>query len=101
MSLISNMAIAEVKKRKYDVFHDRKLFMNDYNEMNKTLKIYAYPHDKDDPFANVLLPLDGEIQIGGNYASESSFKRSLFKSHFLQRTPQKLTCFTCLSRYPI
>lgn len=59
--------------------------------MNKTLKIYAYPHKKDDPFANVLLPMNSEP--GGNYASESYFKEALFKSHFLTNDPSEADLF--------
>ena len=40
-----------------DVFHDRDVFLEDYKEMNRSLKIYVYPHREDDPFANVLLPV--------------------------------------------
>ncbi|KAI3443368.1 hypothetical protein Pfo_000033 [Paulownia fortunei] len=74
-----------------DVFHDRSLFMEEYKEMNKSLKIYAYPHKKNDPFANVLLPVDSEP--GGNYASESYFKKALFKSHFLTNDPSEADLF--------
>ncbi|XP_051152399.1 probable glycosyltransferase At5g03795 [Andrographis paniculata] len=64
-----------------DVFHDRDLFRNEYDGMNRSLKIYVYPHETNDTFANILLPVDAEPQ--GNYASESYFKKSLFRSHFL------------------
>ncbi|KAL3830162.1 hypothetical protein ACJIZ3_018964 [Penstemon smallii] len=74
-----------------DVFHDRSLFTKNYNEMNKILKIYTYPHSKTDPFANILLPVDYEP--GGNYASESYFKKSLFKSHFLTNNPSEADLF--------
>ncbi|KAH6762094.1 hypothetical protein C2S52_019527 [Perilla frutescens var. hirtella] len=74
-----------------DAFHDRSLFMKDYIEMNKSLKIYAYPHSKNDPFANVLLPVNSEP--GGNYASESYFKKALFNSHFLTNDPSEADLF--------
>ncbi|KAL7137175.1 hypothetical protein ABFS83_10G074800 [Erythranthe nasuta] len=74
-----------------DVFHDRSFFTKDYNQMNKTLKIYAYPHEKDDPFANVLLPVNSEPK--GNYASESYFKNALFESHFLTNDPSEADLF--------
>ncbi|KAL8526916.1 hypothetical protein ACS0TY_015967 [Phlomoides rotata] len=74
-----------------DVFHDRIMFMEEYMEMNKSLKIYVYPHKKDDPFANVLVPEKSEP--GGNYASESYFKKSLFKSHFVTKDPSKADLF--------
>lgn len=60
-------------------------------EMNKSLKIYVYRHKKTDPFANVLLPENSEP--GGNYASESYFKKSLFNSHFLTKDPSKADLF--------
>lgn len=74
-----------------DVFHDRTLFLEDYKDMNKTLKIYVYPHNKNDPFANVLLQEKNEPR--GNYASESYFKKSLFKSHFLTKNPYEANLF--------
>ncbi|KAL8039921.1 hypothetical protein ABFX02_10G067800 [Erythranthe guttata] len=74
-----------------DIFHDRSFFTKDYKQMNKTLKIYAYPHDKDDPFANVLLPVNSEPT--GNYASESYFKNALFESHFLTNDPSEADLF--------
>ncbi|RVW38384.1 hypothetical protein CK203_090309 [Vitis vinifera] len=43
-----------------EVFHDRNLFVEDYKEMNRSFKIYCYPHKRDDPFANALLPVDFE-----------------------------------------
>ncbi|KAK6131641.1 hypothetical protein DH2020_034655 [Rehmannia glutinosa] len=81
----------EHDKKTDDVFHERSLFMEDYKEMKKSLKIYAYPHKKDDPFANVLLPVDSAP--GGNYASESYFKKALFKSHFLTNDPSEADLF--------
>ncbi|KAI4348460.1 hypothetical protein L6164_009183 [Bauhinia variegata] len=74
-----------------DVFHDRDIFLEDYKEMNKSFKIYVYPHRKDDPFANVLLPV--KYEPGGNYASESYFKRVLMKSHFITKDPTKADLF--------
>lgn len=74
-----------------NAFHDRTLFERDYVEMNKSLNIYVYPHGKTDPFANVLLPVSSEP--GGNYASESYFKKALFKSHFLTKDPSKADLF--------
>ncbi|CAH9069125.1 unnamed protein product [Cuscuta epithymum] len=74
-----------------EVFHDQDLFFEEYEEMNGTLKIFVYPHNKDDPFANVLLPADGEP--GGNYASESYFKQSLFRSHFITQDPNQAHLF--------
>ncbi|KAM7529901.1 hypothetical protein LguiB_033311 [Lonicera macranthoides] len=74
-----------------EVFHDRDIFMENYVEMNKSLKIYIYPHGRDDPFANVLLPVD--FEPGGNYASESYFKRAIVKSHFITKEPSKADLF--------
>ncbi|KAK7831685.1 putative glycosyltransferase [Quercus suber] len=56
-----------------EVYHDRDTFVEDYKEMNRSFKIYVYPHRRNDPFANVLLPVGSEP--GGNYASESYFKK--------------------------
>ncbi|XP_047961429.1 probable glycosyltransferase At5g03795 [Salvia hispanica] len=72
-------------------FHQRSLFMEDYAEMNKSMKIYMYPHNKNDPFANVLQPTDSEPE--GNYASEGYFKKALFKSHFLTNDPSEVHLF--------
>ncbi|PIN18263.1 Xylogalacturonan beta-1,3-xylosyltransferase [Handroanthus impetiginosus] len=77
--------------RNKNVFHNRTLFMQDYKEMNRSLKIYAYPHNENDPFANILLPVNYEPD--GNYASESYFKKSLFKSHFLTKDPSEADLF--------
>ncbi|KAA8516867.1 hypothetical protein F0562_017315 [Nyssa sinensis] len=74
-----------------EVFHDRDVFQEDYKEMNRSLKIYVYPHRRDDPFANVLLPVDYEP--GGNYASESYFKKVLMKSHFITKDPSEADLF--------
>lgn len=59
--------------------------------MNKSFKIFMYPHNKNDPFANVLLPVDFEPE--GNYASESFFKKTLNNSHFLTKDPSKADLF--------
>lgn len=74
-----------------EVFHDRDIFMENYKEMNRSLKIYVYPHHRDDPFANVLLPVD--FEPGGNYASESYFKKVLLKSHFITEDPSEADLF--------
>ncbi|XP_027065839.2 probable glycosyltransferase At5g11130 [Coffea arabica] len=75
----------------FDVFHDKALFQQEYKEMNKSLKIFVYPHKRNDPFANVLLPVNDEP--GGNYASESYFKKALFKSHFITKNPLEADLF--------
>lgn len=74
----------EIEKNE-DVFHDRDIFIANYAEMNKSLKIYIYPHRRDDPFSNVLLPVD--FEPGGNYASESYFKKAITNSHFITKDP--------------
>ncbi|XP_022842792.1 probable glycosyltransferase At5g03795 [Olea europaea var. sylvestris] len=79
------------KESNSEVFHDITLFEEDYKEMNKSLKIYVYPHTKNDRFANILLPVDYEP--GGNYASESYFKKSLFRSHFITNDPSEADLF--------
>ncbi|KAL2456342.1 Exostosin family protein [Abeliophyllum distichum] len=73
------------------LFHDKDFFLDNYKEMNRSLKIYVYPHGRDDPFANVLLPVDFEPE--GNYASESYFKKVLMKSHFITKNPSKANLF--------
>jgi len=78
-------------KENNNVFHDRDIFLEDYKEMNKSFKIYVYPHKKDDPFANVLLPV--KTEPSGNYASESYFKKALMKSHFITKDPTKADLF--------
>ncbi|GAB4834108.1 hypothetical protein Ancab_032367 [Ancistrocladus abbreviatus] len=76
---------------KQEVFHDKDVFLEDYQEMNRSLKIYVYPHRRNDPFANILLPVDKEP--GGNYASETYFKNVLMKSHFITKDPSKADLF--------
>ncbi|KAF9613843.1 hypothetical protein IFM89_012391 [Coptis chinensis] len=78
-----------------EVFHDEDIFMEDYNEMNRSFKIYVYPHRKDDPYAHALLPVD--FEPGGNYASESYFKKALMQSHFITEEPAEANLFSCLS----
>ncbi|KAK1434981.1 hypothetical protein QVD17_00736 [Tagetes erecta] len=73
------------------IFHDHDIFTQDYIKMNKSFKIFMYPHNKNDPFANVLLPVDFEPE--GNYASESFFKKTLNSSHFLTKDPSKADLF--------
>ncbi|KAI8562786.1 hypothetical protein RHMOL_Rhmol03G0062400 [Rhododendron molle] len=74
-----------------DVYHDSDLFFEHYKEMNRSLKIYVYPHSTSEPFANVLLPVSYEP--GGNYASESYFKKALMKSHFVTEDPSDADFF--------
>ncbi|KAK9986833.1 hypothetical protein SO802_031784 [Lithocarpus litseifolius] len=74
-----------------EVYHDRDIFVEDYKEMNRSFKIYVYPHRRNDPFANVLLPVGSEP--GGNYASESYFKKVLMSSHFITKDPTKADLF--------
>ncbi|KAF6169839.1 hypothetical protein GIB67_034231 [Kingdonia uniflora] len=74
-----------------EVFHDEDLFLEDYKEMNGSFKIYVYPHKSNDPYANALLPVD--FEPGGNYASESYFKKVLMKSHFITKDPSEADLF--------
>ncbi|PON44209.1 Exostosin-like [Parasponia andersonii] len=76
---------------KNEVFQDGHIFLGDYKEMKRCFKIYVYPHWRDDPFANVLLPVD--FEPGGNYASESYFKKVLFKSEFITEDPEEADLF--------
>lgn len=76
---------------KKEIFHDKDVFNEEYKEMNRSLKIYVYPHKKNEPFANILLAIDDEPS--GNYASESYFKKSLFKSHFITKDPKEADLF--------
>ncbi|KAJ9555120.1 hypothetical protein OSB04_009734 [Centaurea solstitialis] len=74
-----------------NIFHDRGIFIEDYISMNKSFKIYVYPHHKKHPFANVLLPVGFEPE--GNYASESFFKKNLNNSHFITKDPSEAHLF--------
>ncbi|KAB5512213.1 hypothetical protein DKX38_029241 [Salix brachista] len=74
-----------------EVFHDKDIFPEDFKQMNRSFKIYVYPHRRNDPFANVLLPVD--FEPGGNYASESYFKKVLMGSHFITKNPAKADLF--------
>ncbi|PWA61980.1 Exostosin-like protein [Artemisia annua] len=75
-----------------EVYHDKDIFLENYKEMNRSLKIYIYPHAKNDPFANVLLP-ENSASPGGNYASESYFKIALSMSHFVTQDPSEADLF--------
>lgn len=59
--------------------------------MNKSFKIYVYPHNKSDSFAHAFLPV--KFEPGGNYASESYFRKVLMKSHFITKDPSKADLF--------
>ncbi|XVF06611.1 hypothetical protein REPUB_Repub06bG0064200 [Reevesia pubescens] len=74
-----------------EVYHDKDLFLEDYKDMNMSLKIYVYPHSTDEPFANVLLPVDYDPK--GHYASELYFKKVLSKSHFITKNPSEADLF--------
>ncbi|KAL0338751.1 UNVERIFIED_CONTAM: putative glycosyltransferase [Sesamum angustifolium] len=74
-----------------ELFHDRDIFFENYEEMNRSFKIYVYSHKQDDPFANVLLPV--VFEPGGNYASESYFKKNLVNSHFITKDPSTADLF--------
>ncbi|XP_011094176.1 probable glycosyltransferase At5g03795 [Sesamum indicum] len=74
-----------------ELFHDRDVFFENYEEMNRSFKIYVYSHKQDDPFANVLLPV--VFEPGGNYASESYFKKNLVNSHFITKDPSTADLF--------
>ncbi|XP_058204325.1 probable glycosyltransferase At5g11130 isoform X4 [Rhododendron vialii] len=87
----SNSPIGNSVDNDNDVYHDNDLFFENYKQMNRSLKIYVYPHSSHDRFANVLLPVTYEP--GGNYASESYFKKALMKSHFITKDPSKADFF--------
>ncbi|KAE8713294.1 Exostosin family protein [Hibiscus syriacus] len=74
-----------------EVYHDEDLFQEDYKEMNRSMKIYIYPHDKDDPYANILLPADYDPK--GHYASELYFKKVIAGSHFITQNPSEADLF--------
>ncbi|KAK6773923.1 hypothetical protein RDI58_029162 [Solanum bulbocastanum] len=76
---------------KKEIFHDKDVFNEEYKVMNRCLKIHVYPHKKNEPFANILLSIDDEPS--GNYASESYFKKALFKSHFITKDPKEADLF--------
>ncbi|XP_073298104.1 probable glycosyltransferase At5g03795 [Primulina huaijiensis] len=73
------------------IFHDKDALLENYKEMNRSLKIFVYPHKQNDPFANVLLPVD--FEPNGNYDSESYFKKILVNSHFSTKDPSKADLF--------
>ncbi|XP_076953180.1 putative glycosyltransferase At5g03795 [Bidens hawaiensis] len=87
-STFSKVNPLEVK----EVYHEKDIFLDNYQQMNKSLKIYIYPHTKTDPFANIFLP-DNHGSPGGNYASESYFKIALSMSHFVTQDPSKADLF--------
>lgn len=92
MSLIWLVVGSEIYvDKKKRLFHDGDVFLENYRQMTRNLKIYVYPHSRDDPFANVLLPVD--FEPGGNYASESYFKKVLMSSHFITKDPSKADLF--------
>lgn len=92
---LSDPGFDKRSRGKYDsdtkIFHDRDAFLENYKEMNRSLKIFVYPHKQDDPFANVLLPVD--FEPNGNYASESYFKKVLVNSKFSTKDPSKADLF--------
>ncbi|KAF7819274.1 putative glycosyltransferase [Senna tora] len=79
------------KEENEDVYHDRGVFEEEYEEMKRKLKIYVYPHGKEEAFANVLVAV--EYEPGGNYASESYFKKALMRSEFITEDPAEADLF--------
>ncbi|KAL4576832.1 hypothetical protein LXL04_012932 [Taraxacum kok-saghyz] len=75
-----------------EVYHDKDIFMENYKQMNRSLKIYIYQHQKTDPYANVLFPSTRSLP-GGNYASESYFKIALSRSHFITQNASEADLF--------
>ncbi|KAL5547308.1 hypothetical protein UlMin_006995 [Ulmus minor] len=73
------------------VFHDSHIFHENYKEMKRSFKIYVYPHNPEEPFAHALLPVD--FEPGGNYASESYFKKVLMESQFITKDPNRADLF--------
>ncbi|KAE8691287.1 Exostosin family protein [Hibiscus syriacus] len=73
------------------IYHDTETFLEDFREMNKSFKIFVYPHKPDDPFANVLFPVDFDPE--GHYASELYFNKALFNSHFFTKDPNQADLF--------
>ncbi|XWS64866.1 hypothetical protein CRYUN_Cryun05aG0040700 [Craigia yunnanensis] len=74
-----------------EIYHDTDIFLEDYKEMNKSFKIFVYSHKPDDPFANVLLPVDFDPK--GHYASELYFKKALLNSHLITKDPNEADLF--------
>ncbi|XWS58530.1 hypothetical protein CRYUN_Cryun08bG0041900 [Craigia yunnanensis] len=74
-----------------EIYHDNDIFLEDYKKMNKSFKIFVYPHKPDDPFANVLLPVNFDPK--GHYASELYFKKALVNSHFITKDPNGADLF--------
>lgn len=74
------------------MYHDKEIFFENYNQMNESLKMYIYPDQKTDPFANVLLP-NTHSSPSGNHASKSFFKITLSASHFITQDPSEADLF--------
>lgn len=72
-------------------YHQQTIFQEDFQEMRRKLKIFVYPHNRNDPFSNIFLPENGEPS--GNYASESYFKKSLMNSSFLTTNASEANMF--------
>ncbi|PIN19226.1 Acetylglucosaminyltransferase EXT1/exostosin 1 [Handroanthus impetiginosus] len=74
-----------------ELIHDKDMFIENYKQMNGSLMIYACPHRQDEPYANVLLPVD--FELGGNYASESNFKKVFLSCHFITKDTSSADLF--------
>ncbi|CAA7394749.1 unnamed protein product [Spirodela intermedia] len=59
--------------------------------MNRSLKIFVYPHRRNESFAHALLPVD--FEPSGNYASEGYFFKTLVRSHFITDDPSEADFF--------
>ncbi|CAA6658483.1 unnamed protein product [Spirodela intermedia] len=65
--------------KKSSVFLDGDLFLEDYQEMNRSLKIFVYPHRRNESFAHALLP--------------GYFFKTLVRSHFITDDPSEADFF--------
>ncbi|OMO72157.1 Exostosin-like protein [Corchorus olitorius] len=74
-----------------EAYHDEDIFLEDYKQMNKSLKIYVYPYPQDHPFKQVFEPFESDPV--GNFASEHYFKKALMKSHFITEDPDEADFF--------
>lgn len=72
-------------------YHNRRIFEMEYAEMKRSIRIFVYPFDNNDPFVNIYTPITRSPT--GNYASEEFFQQALYKSGFVTKNATEANFF--------
>lgn len=72
-------------------YHNRRIFEIEYAEMKRSMRIFIYPHRKNDPSVNIYRPITRSPK--GNYASEEFFQQALYRSGFVTQDANNANFF--------